>query len=162
MLALVRARAAVRGVTEVPQTPTPAPPAAITPEPTPTAAAPQGEPETPGATPTPTPTPDADAAVPAADLAEWPQDRTAWTVILNSSGTREDAERLAGELAREGVPNVGVLDSNDFESLGPDSFIVFTGQYENQQEAEEALGPVPRPGRRRLHAPDRAEEGVVP
>ena len=35
-----------------------------------------------------------------------------------------------------------MLDSNDFESLGPDSFVVFSGQYDNRQLAEEALGTI--------------------
>ena len=118
ILALVELAGPAEQVTEVPQTPTPAPTAA--PATTPA----------PGATPAP------------ADLAEWPEGRTAWTVVLNSSGTREDAERLATELVRKGVPGVGVLDSNDFESLGPDSFVVFSGQHESRQLAEEALTTV--------------------
>jgi len=62
--------------------------------------------------------------------------------VLNSSGTREDAERLAGELATKGVPDVGVLDSNDFESLGPDSFVVFSGVYDSEAAAQQALAKV--------------------
>ena len=63
-------------------------------------------------------------------------------MILNSSGSQEDAETLGSELAGKGVPNVGVLDSNDFESLGPDSFIVFSGQYGSREEAGEALDQI--------------------
>jgi hypothetical protein len=63
-------------------------------------------------------------------------------VVLNSSGTREDAERIAGELAGKGVPGTGVIDSNDFESLGPDSFVVFSGVYATEALAQEALGQV--------------------
>ena len=63
-------------------------------------------------------------------------------MVLNSSGTREDAERIAGELAGKGVPGVGVIDSNDFESLGPDSFVVFSGVYDTETLAEEALAKV--------------------
>ena len=61
--------------------------------------------------------------------------------MLNSSGTREDAERLANEIAAKGVP-VGILDSDDFESLGPDSFVVFSGQYSSRRLADEALSQV--------------------
>jgi SPOR domain len=97
-------------------------------------------------TPAPTAAPPAPAATPApatpAELAEWPEGRTAWTVVLNSSGTREDAERLATELVGKGVPDVGVLDSDDFESLGPDSFVVFSGQHESSRLAEEALAAI--------------------
>jgi hypothetical protein len=77
-----------------------------------------------------------------ADLATWPRGRSAWTVILNSSGTREDAQRLATGLAAKGIPGVGVLDSDDFDSLGPDSFVVFSGQYPNREQAAEALATV--------------------
>ena len=62
--------------------------------------------------------------------------------VLNSSGTQEDAERLAGELAAKGVPDVGVIDSDDFESLGPDSFVVFSGVYGDEDEADEALAEI--------------------
>ena len=63
-------------------------------------------------------------------------------MVLNSSGTREDAERIAGELAGKGIPGVGVIDSDDFESLGPDSFVVFSGAYDTEPLAQEALGQV--------------------
>jgi septal ring-binding cell division protein DamX len=130
VLALVELAGPAEQVAEVPRTPTPTPAPAAT-------AAPTAPPAT---TPTPTPSPAA-GATPAPDLAEWPAGRTAWTLVLNSSGTREDAERLAGELAAKGVP-VGILDSDDFESLGPDSFVVFSGEYPDRRRAEEALSTI--------------------
>jgi hypothetical protein len=123
ILALVELAGPAEHVTEVAATPTPP---ASAPTATPPAAAP---------TPSPSPTP----APATQNLATWPQGRTAWTVILNSSGTRADAERLAGDLAGKGIPGVGVLDSNDFESLGPDSFVIFSGQYQTRQQAADAL-----------------------
>jgi len=122
ILALVELAGPAERVTEATPTPTPTPPAA-------------GEPTaTPSASATPSP-------APAADLQEWPEGESAWTLVLNSSGTREDARRLADELAAKGVP-VGILDSNDFESLGPDSFVIFSGRYPSRAEAEEALATV--------------------
>ena len=118
VLAIVELAGDAEQVSEVPGTPTPAPTAAP-----------------PAATPSPTATP----SVAPADLAEWPEGQTAWTVILNSSGTQDDAERLASELDAKGVPELGILDSNDFESLGPDSFVVFSGQFDSRAEAEERL-----------------------
>ena len=138
ILAIVELAGPAETVTEVPQTPTPAA----------TAAAPSATPaagEEGGATPTPTTTPSASPegnATPAAGLEPWPSGRTAWTVVLNSSGTREDAERIAGELAAKGISGIGVIDSNDFESLGPDSFVVFTGVYDTEALATEALGKI--------------------
>ena len=118
-------------------TPTPAPGETATPQ--------GGEEATPeaSASPSPTGTPDAGAGLAQnADLVEWPQGKTAWTIVINSSGTREDAERLAKEVAGKGVPGVGVLDSNDFESLGPDSFVVFAGQFPSQDTADAVLSQV--------------------
>jgi len=135
ILAIVELAGPAEGVTEVAQTPTPAATAA------PPAATPA--PSVEGtATPSPSASPEGGTTAPTADLAEWPEGRTAWTVVLNSSGTREDAERIANELAGKGVPGVGVLDSDDFESLGPDSFVVFSGTYPGRAEADEALALV--------------------
>jgi hypothetical protein len=144
VLAIVELARDAEGVQEVAATPTPTP--SVVPETTPPPEAEGGA--TPSPVPTPSATPSASAtpgtggAGATPGLAEWPEGRTAWTVVLNSSGTREDAERLAGELAAKGVPEVGVLDSNDFESLGPDSFVVFSGTYDTEAEAREALAEV--------------------
>jgi septal ring-binding cell division protein DamX len=118
-LALFELAGDAEQVKEAPATPTPAAPAAATPA--------------PAATATPT--------APAAELAKWPKGETAWTLVLNSSGTREDAVRLANELAAKGV-SVGIIDSDDFESLGPDSFVIFSGRYPNRQQADEALATI--------------------
>ncbi len=136
VLVIVELAGDAEKVTAVPQTPTPAPATSAAPSTTPSI--PPGEEGGAEASPSPSATP----SVAPADLAEWPQGRTAWTVILNSSGSQEDAETLGSELAGKGVPNVGVLDSNDFESLGPDSFIVFSGQYGSREEAGEALDQI--------------------
>jgi cell division septation protein DedD len=126
ILALVELASDPERVTEAAATPTPTPTVAPTTTPVPQA----------------TPSPPAGEATPSPGVAEWPEGETAWTVIFNSSGTREDAERIAGELAGKGIPVVGVLDSDDFDSLGPDSFVVFSGQYDSREEAEQALAAV--------------------
>ena len=168
VLALVELAGPAERVTEVPATPTPTPrargghddarsrasrasrPSRARRRPRPTA--------TPSATPSPTP----DAGNPAAPLPSGrragPRGRS-WST---RAAREDDAERLAGELAAKGVPDVGVLDSNDFESLGPDSFVVFAGQYRPRAEAEEGLAADPRAGRRRVDPPDRPEEGLGP
>ena len=132
VLAVVELARDAEGVQEVAATPTPAPAASVTPAPSA-----EGTP-----TPSPTPSPEPEGGTTSPGLAEWPDGESAWTVVLNASGTREDAERLAGELAAKGVPTVGVLDSDDFESLGPDSFVVFSGTYDSEAEAQEALAKV--------------------
>jgi len=143
VLAIVELSRDAEGVQEVAGTPTPA--ASAVPSATPVPGAEGGETPTPVPTPTPTPTPSAtpeSGGSASPGLTEWPEGRTAWTVVLNSSGSQEDAERLAGELAAKGVPDVGVIDSNDFESLGPDSFVIFSGTFDSEAEAQEALTDV--------------------
>jgi septal ring-binding cell division protein DamX len=89
---------------------------------------------------TPTPTPQSTTIPPAAatpTIAEWPAGTTAWTIVLESSATREAADARAEELAGQGI-SVGVLDSNDFSSLEPDRFVVFSGQYDSRRAADQA------------------------
>ena len=143
VLAIAELSRDAEGVQEVAGTPTPA---AATPSATPAPGEEGGATPTPTASPLATPsasaTPDSGGASPTAGLAEWPEGKTAWTIVLNSSGTQEDAERLAGELAAKGVPDVGVIDSDDFESLGPDSFVIFSGTYDSESEAQAALAKI--------------------
>ena len=100
--------------------------------------------EQPAPTPAPAapvaPTPEATTVPPASTtpaIAEWPAGTTAWTIVLESSATREAADARAEELAGQSV-SVGVLDSNDFSSLEPDRFVVFSGQYDSQRAADQA------------------------
>jgi septal ring-binding cell division protein DamX len=103
------------------------------------------------ATPTPTttvvPTPESTTIPPATDdgtgattpeIADWPAGKDAWTVVLESSSTREAAEARATELAQQGIP-VGILDSDEYGTLEPGKFVVFSGQYDSQRAADQAL-----------------------
>jgi hypothetical protein len=100
----------------------------------------------PVATPAPTVTPQSTTIPPATDdgssttpeIADWPAGKDAWTVVLEASGTRSAAETRANELAQQGIP-VGILDSDDYGSLEPGRFVVFSGQYDSQRAAEQAL-----------------------
>ncbi len=111
--------------------------------------------EQPAATPAPTvaptttavPTPGVTTIPPATDdgsgsttpeIADWPAGKDAWTVVLESSSTREAAEARANELAQQGIP-VGILDSDEYGSLEPGKFVVFSGQYDSQRAADQAL-----------------------
>jgi SPOR domain len=111
------------------------PPGAATPTATPGAAA----------TPTPTPTFDSTTIPPATadesttpEIADWPDGKDAWTVVLESAQTREAAETRAKELAAQGVP-VGILDSDNYSSLQANAFVVFSGQYDSKRAADQAL-----------------------
>jgi septal ring-binding cell division protein DamX len=103
------------------------------------------------ATPVPTtttvPTPESTTIPPATDdgsagatpeIADWPAGKDAWTVVLEAAGTREAAEARANELAQQGVA-VGILDSNDYPTLEPNKFVVFSGQYDTERAANQAL-----------------------
>jgi cell division protein FtsN len=129
-----------------PQAATPAPTAAATPAPTPES----------------TTVPPATTATPA--IAEWPAGTTAWTIVLESSATREAADARAEELAGQGV-SVGVLDSNDFTSLEPNRFVVFSGQYDSRRAADQARqdlsGQVEGAYARRV-VPESASGGTTP
>ena len=103
------------------------------------------------ATPVPTtttvPTPEATTIPPATDdgtgsttpeIADWPAGKDAWTVVLEAAATREAAEARANELAQQGIA-VGILDSNLYPTLEPNKFVVFSGQYDSQRAADQAL-----------------------
>jgi septal ring-binding cell division protein DamX len=94
---------------------------------------------TPAPATTPAPTPGSTTIPPAATptTSEWPSGTTAWTIVLESSATREAADARAQELAGQGIA-VGVLDSNDFSSLEPNRFVVFSGQYDSRRAAAQA------------------------
>jgi SPOR domain len=105
----------------------------------------------PAATPAPTAavaptvTPESTTIPPATDdgtgtpeIADWPAGKDAWTVVLESSATRAAAEARANELSQQGVP-VGILESDDYSSLEPGRFVVFSGQYDSQRAADQGL-----------------------
>lgn len=124
--------------------PTPTPVAAATPPPTPTPEAsptPIAEGEEPPAEPTPAPsTEPAESptpAPPAGEVAAWPAGEEAWTVVLLSSTGKAEADDRAKEISEGGTP-AGVLRSDDYGSLRPGYWVVFSGQYESQEEAQTA------------------------
>ena len=121
-------------------TATAAPPAP-TPTPEPTASAVPTPPATPvpGAAPGTSPTPDASATpAPGAGTAgTWPEGEDAWTVVLFSSTRQSEADAKAKGYADQGK-SVGVLKSDDYATLRAGYFVVFSGQYETQEEAQSA------------------------
>jgi hypothetical protein len=124
VLALVELAGDAEQVAEQPAA-TPAPPAAATPAPT----------ITPESTTIPPATDDSSSTP---EIADWPAGKDAWTVVLEASSTRSAAEARASELAQQGIP-VGILDSDDYGSLEPGHFVVFSGQYDSERAAEQGL-----------------------
>jgi hypothetical protein len=94
-----------------------------------------------GATSTPdsiTIPPATDSAGTTPEIADWPAGKDAWTIVLESAATRAAAETRAHELAGQGVP-VGLLNSDDYGSLEPGRFVVFSGQYDSRRAADQGL-----------------------
>jgi hypothetical protein len=74
-------------------------------------------------------------------LTVWPSNRNGWTVVLESvptSAGKSLALDRARAAARAGLPQVGVLNSGGFSSLHPGYFVVFSGIYATQSEANSA------------------------
>ena len=75
-------------------------------------------------------------------LASWPAGADAWSIVLASIPKRQGrpaAKALADEARQRGLPRVGILDSNRYASLHPGYWIVFTGVYETEPDANGAL-----------------------
>jgi hypothetical protein len=72
----------------------------------------------------------------------WPAGRNGWTLVLVSyptAGGRAVPAAAAARAARAGLPQVGVLESAEYASLHPGYYVVFSGIYSSQAEAEAAL-----------------------
>lgn len=122
--------------------------AEATPTPTPLAEVPPATTPVPTATPLPTVTPST-SATPAptstgggAGIASWPAGRSAWTIVLESAKDRAQARSVAKDLQAQGV-SVGILRSDDYPSLNPGYYVVFSGQYDTRKAAEQAQSSLP-------------------
>jgi hypothetical protein len=115
-----------------PQTGTGPPPPSTSTEPTGTG------PEPPPAQPPPPEPPQP----PSTELIEWPIGQNGWTIVLASSpqsSGRAAATREARQALNGGLTDVGVLNSDEFSSLHPGFFVVFSGIYSSEQEARAGL-----------------------
>lgn len=75
----------------------------------------------------------------------WPKNANGWTIVLTSypkATGRLDALAKASEAAGKGLAQVGVIDSSRFASLQPGYFVVFTGIYGSQVDADTAVPTV--------------------
>lgn len=72
----------------------------------------------------------------------WPAGTDGFTVVLKSTPVSEGrgpAESSAQQALNAGLPEVGILDSSNFTTLNPGYYVTFTGVYDSQNEAENAL-----------------------
>jgi hypothetical protein len=119
-----------------PHTPTTAPQTATVVLPTVPSGTPTGAPSTPTEPPPTTTT-----APPPGALVSWPAGRSGFTVVLQSipgGAGRALAIARARDASRDGLPQVGVLDSSRYSSLHPGYYVVFSGIYSSRSEADRA------------------------
>ncbi len=114
--------------------PTPTPETGVTPEPTIPEASGETTPE-----PTPEPTPSSTPEPSGGTIGEWPAGQSGWTVVLASKSSESAAEDSADGFLADGIPDVGILQSDDFASLNPGYWVVFSGEYDSQSQASDAL-----------------------
>jgi zinc-ribbon domain len=72
----------------------------------------------------------------------WPAGKNGYTVVLKSVPTsqgRTKADAAAQRARNNGLPQVGVLNSSDYSSLTPGYYVTFTGIYDTQSQADNAL-----------------------
>jgi hypothetical protein len=96
-----------------------------------------GSTTTPTATSNSTPTSTA-----AGGLATWPSGKSGFTVILESlpeARGKQAAESRAKEAQSDGLTQVGVLNSGNYSSLNPGFWVVFSGVYDTESQANAAL-----------------------
>lgn len=86
---------------------------------------------------------------PSGGLIDWPGP-AAYTIVLASlpvSGGKAAARDKALEALRAGLgPDVGVLASSDYSSLHPGYYVIFSGVYESQSEAQKHLAAAQKAG----------------
>ena len=90
-------------------------------------------------------------------LVVWPAGKRGWTIVLDSvpaTNGRAAALAEARQALHVGMKQVGVLDSSRFSSLHPGYFVVFSGIYDGEADAQSHIidahrhgfrGPYPRP-----------------
>lgn len=75
-------------------------------------------------------------------IMSWPSGEDGFTVVLKStpvSEGRAPAESAAQQAINRGLPEVGILSSSNYSTLTPGYYVTFTGVYQSQNEAENAL-----------------------
>ena len=78
-------------------------------------------------------------------IISWPTGTTGYTIVLDSVPTsqgRSAANAKANEALDAGLSEVGVLNSSDYSSLRAGYYVVFTGVYDTEAQAENDLSSV--------------------
>jgi hypothetical protein len=72
----------------------------------------------------------------------WPANKDGYSIFLKSVPTsegRSEADQAAQRARSNGLTQVGVLNSSNYASLVPGYWVTFTGIYDTEQQAENAL-----------------------
>jgi hypothetical protein len=75
-------------------------------------------------------------------IISWPSNKDGFTVVLKSTPVSEGrgpAESAAQQAINRGLPEVGILNSSNYSTLNPGFYVTFTGVYDTENEAENAL-----------------------
>jgi hypothetical protein len=74
---------------------------------------------------------------------DWPEGKEGWTVELGTlpkeGTTGEDVEAVKSDLESKGAKDLGVLLSDDYASLPPGNYVVYSGVYDSEKDAQAAL-----------------------
>jgi hypothetical protein len=74
---------------------------------------------------------------------DWPAGKEGFTielgVLTKDSATPADVSAAEEDATAKGAPDVGVLDSDAFESLPPGNYMVYSGEFDGRAEAQDAL-----------------------
>lgn len=72
------------------------------------------------------------------ELAKWDDDSGAYTVVIGSATTKDEAKDRAEDAAKAGLP-AGVLEAEDYAGLeGDGPWVVFAGRFESERDARES------------------------
>jgi hypothetical protein len=78
----------------------------------------------------------------ASSTVTWPAGKDGYSIFLKSVPTsqgRAKADEAAQRARNNGLTQVGVLNSSNYQSLNPGYWVTFTGIYDTQQQANAAL-----------------------
>jgi cell division septation protein DedD len=86
-----------------------------------------------------------------ARLEVWPRRLSGWTVVLATTSTVAQAQAVAQQVASDGI-QVGILSSSEHPPLKPGVWIVFTGHYPAQAQADQVVAALQAVGQQQAVA----------
>ncbi|MCW2925674.1 MAG: hypothetical protein JWM98_3078 [Thermoleophilia bacterium] len=70
---------------------------------------------------------------------DWPAGKKGWTVVVAGYKTKERATQRAADVQDDGFTDGGVLHSDDYASLCPGYYVVFSGVFDSESQAEQRM-----------------------